>query len=158
MALLVEKAPGEVRNILKNTISKSARKLVTKRMVKDIPKKPLYPIHWASKAQRRKYYATRGFYRGIPTKRTGGITKWSVRTNYTKSKFGEITIDNKGSQNYYRYVIGDWQQRFHARTKWYNIDMRLNEISAEIETIAAEALIDFIDKGIVGLSNKSTSI
>lgn len=37
-------------------------------------KRPTYPIQWDSAKQRRAFFATDGFGRGIPTKRTGQYT------------------------------------------------------------------------------------
>jgi len=42
-------------------------------------RKPTYPINWVSKKQMRAFYATEGFGRGIPTKRTNeGVKSWQI--------------------------------------------------------------------------------
>jgi len=42
--------------------------------------KPTYPIRWDSVKQRKAFFATDGFGRGIPTKRTGATSKaWIAR-------------------------------------------------------------------------------
>jgi hypothetical protein len=42
-------------------------------------KKITYPVKWDSAKQRRAYFATKGFGRGIPTQRTGAYIKsWEV--------------------------------------------------------------------------------
>jgi len=47
-----------------------------------IPGPVKYPIRWTSERQRRAFFATRGFGRGIPTKRTGDVARWGVYVNY----------------------------------------------------------------------------
>jgi|GEM_PF-2604856 len=51
---------------------------IRKRM-KTPGKKPTYPIQWDSVKQRKAFFASNGFGRGIPTKRSGTYTKnWQV--------------------------------------------------------------------------------
>jgi hypothetical protein len=51
---------------------------VRSRLASPAPR-PTYPINWDSPKQQRAYFATDGFGRGIPTKRTGRYQKaWAV--------------------------------------------------------------------------------
>jgi hypothetical protein len=47
-----------------------------------IPGPVKYPIRWTSERQRRAFFATNGFGRGIPTKRTGDVARWGVFVDY----------------------------------------------------------------------------
>lgn len=40
--------------------------------------RPTHPIHWDSERQRRAYFATDGFGRGIPSSRTGSERRWEI--------------------------------------------------------------------------------
>jgi len=63
--------------------------------------KPTYPIRWVSDRQRRAFFATDGFGRGIPTGRTNRYTAaWKV----VKNKDGYSVINDSG---YAKYVGGN---------------------------------------------------
>lgn len=80
------------------------------------PGKPHYPIRWKSERQRRAFFATNGFGRGIPTRRTGDmVRRWKVKTIFTADG-GEISASNDSP--YVRYVQGDDAQPFHLDTGW----------------------------------------
>jgi len=79
--------------------------------------KPIvYPVQWDSAKQRRAFFATNGFGRGIPTKRTGK----------TNSAWKAIRIEN-GAQvgnplAHSRHVSGFKQSRIHrGRWKVFNV-------------------------------------
>jgi len=73
------------------------------------------PYQWQSEKQRRAFFATNGFGRGIPTKRTDTLKNaWTVTTQ--DSNWTMVKIENKSG--YAPFVQGDWQQRGHAADKW----------------------------------------
>lgn len=108
------------------------------------PGAPKYPIRWTSERQRRAFFATDGFGRGIPTRRTGAVSQaWSVTVNYEQItrvqaftanllKFlsrlkvaqppdpppAAVLIDVSNPVSYERYVTGYDQQGFHRDTGW----------------------------------------
>lgn len=62
---------------------------------------PAYPIQWDSDKQRKAFFATDGFGRGIPTKRTGEYAGgWEI-----KSVTNGYQIENK--TEYSKFVGGD---------------------------------------------------
>ena len=80
-------------------------------------RKPTYPIQWDSERQRRASFATDGFGRGIPTKRSNAYIKaWKIRRNPSSQKVqaGYSLINDS---LYARYVggsaYGDGQSRIH---------------------------------------------
>lgn len=77
----------------------------------------VYPIEWKSQRQRRAFFATKGFGRGIPTKRGDALTSsWVVLVGY-QLRLNLITIYNPKS--YAKFVYpGDAQQPFHRNTGW----------------------------------------
>ena len=88
----------------------------------DTPGKVKYPIAWTSEKQRRAFFASDGFGRGIPTQRTGKVQAgWKVTTDKIDGVF-RVRIEN--SVGYSRYVYGTLgkvssnQQQFHKNTGW----------------------------------------
>src|SRR5262245_21771646 len=70
------------------------------------------PIRWKSARQRRAYFASNGFGRGIPSRRTGRLQNaWEITYRpLTKDGVGSITIANTAPEA--RFVIGPFQQPF----------------------------------------------
>jgi len=84
--------------------------------LKEKGKKPTYPIQWDSEKQRKKFFATDGFGKGIPTKRTNEYVKaWTVR------KVGEVGYEIVNEKPYAQYVgggpAGKKQSKIH-RGRW----------------------------------------
>lgn len=83
-----------------------------------------YPIEWTSERQRRAYFATNGFGKGIPYKRKTGkrslMGQWKV-TKYVSKTGNLLTATNDAAV--YPFVAEDpgrvrWWQRFHRNTGW----------------------------------------
>lgn len=87
------------------------------------------PIQWTSERQRKAYFATNGFGRGIPTGRSGRMAKrWQVKSAIQSGRFTITVInDSPGAQ----FVYGTLnmrsfaeamrpKQQFHINTGWLN--------------------------------------
>jgi hypothetical protein len=75
------------------------------------------PIEWQSERQRRAYFATDGFGRGIPSRRTGKLLRaFRVSINGTPRDGVLLVLTN--DTPYVRYVMGDDMQKMHIRTGW----------------------------------------
>lgn len=80
-----------------------------------------YPIAWKSAKQRKAYFATDGFGRGIPTQRSGALGGgWRVTVVYAPNKITSIAARN--DVPYRRFVTGEDQQPFHRNTGWQKDD------------------------------------
>lgn len=99
---------------------------ITRRLSDEPPRRQYpndYPLEWESERQRRAYFATNGFGKGIPYTRTGALAKgWQVVLEQQPGSF-QIVVINRSSAA--RYVYGSlaqdgqrYQQRFHAKTGW----------------------------------------
>ena len=86
-----------------------------------------HPIKWTSDRQRRAFFASNGFGRGIPTQRTGRVRSWVAVIERTRG--GTITARLVNPVSYARFVYGDLnfksravalkpQQQFHRNTGW----------------------------------------
>lgn len=84
------------------------------------PGKVARPIEWQTPKQRRAYFATNGFGKGIPYKRTGKLQKgWKLEFDYG-SNDGLLTLTNPADATI--YVQGSLQQRMHRNTGWPRAD------------------------------------
>lgn len=71
--------------------------------------KPSYPIHWDSEKQRRAFFATGGFGRGIPSKRTGELEGgWQV------VRLGDSGYRLENASAHAKYVTGDAYGQVHS--------------------------------------------
>jgi hypothetical protein len=73
------------------------------------------PYHWQSDKQRRAFFATGGFGRGVPSKRTGKLSGgWQSSVDpYRKTLFNRVP--------YAKYVQGDAQQTGHEIDGWRKV-------------------------------------
>lgn len=70
------------------------------------------PYQWTSEKQRKAFFATDGFGRGIPTVRThDGVNSWTV----TKKDSNWTQVKIEGGN---KFVQGEQQQRGHAADGW----------------------------------------
>ncbi len=73
------------------------------------------PYQWNSDRQRRAFFATKGFGRGIPTIRTGELkASW----NY---EIGKDSVKFINQANYAQFVVGADIQRGHKADGWNNM-------------------------------------
>lgn len=114
-AALMKSVPDVVSIEMARTANKNAPGL--KADLQRTPGPVSYPIHWVSERQRRAFFATKGFGRGIPTRRTGAIAaQWSVEVIYQPNRITAIAASNPSPVR--RFVTGDEQQPFHTITGW----------------------------------------
>jgi hypothetical protein len=79
---------------------------------------PDNPYKWQTEKQRRAFFATDGFGRGIPTERTGETTNaWMMTTK--DSNWTQVKIENDSPGAF--FVQGDGQQRGHKADGWRKV-------------------------------------
>jgi hypothetical protein len=104
----------EMRNAVRPAILLEVRDLVA-----TYPGTVRYPFAFSTDKSRRAYFATKGFGRGIPYKRTGTLARaWEVHYSFAEGK-GQIIVVN--TANAAKYVYGTPRQRQvpgHAHTGW----------------------------------------
>lgn len=88
------------------------------------PDLPEYPLEWQSDRQRKAFFATDGFGKGIPYPRSGRLQEsWYTRLDVQRSGLS-LTLAN--SVPYGPFVVGDLipgrrqnpQQKMHINTGW----------------------------------------
>lgn len=119
---------------------------VGQRAVKALAQAPgpvKYPIRWKSERQRRAFFATNGFGKGIPYRRSGELSAgWKYRV-ITDRDGGALTVFNDVS--YTRFVQGDDAQPFHLNTGWVQAAPTLRRFEAEAEDILIETWFTLTD-------------
>jgi hypothetical protein len=99
-----------------------------------IPGPPVYPIDWTSERQRKAFFASDGFGRGIPTKRTGQIVaEWEGSFEETETG-GLLLLQNWNPA--VQFLQGVNVQQFHLNTGWVQIDDVADDAHAEMSEVA----------------------
>lgn len=77
--------------------------------------------------QRRAYFATDGFGHGIPYERTHALVNaWQAKFQFDEDG-GAFVVENTSPVA--TYVVGEFQQSFHADTGWINAEQVIdNEV------------------------------
>lgn len=97
-----------------------------------------YPIEWTSDVQRRAFFATDGFGRGIPTGRTGELVKsWDAAFEFTPEG-GGFSVWNTAPHA--PYVVGDPQQPMFAG-RWVNAPRALDEFAPVVINDVEQTLL-----------------
>lgn len=94
----------------------------TLNVLRTIPGTPRYPIRWTSKKQRRAFFATNGFGRGIPTQRKGTIAEdWEV-IFVPSQDGGLLVLTNPHPEAKFVQGPQPFGQGFHRDTGWVQVD------------------------------------
>lgn len=98
------------------------------RELRQYPGAVKYPIRWASERQRRAFFATNGFGRGIPTQRTNALKDgWKLVMN-AYGDTARLMVLN--TQDHEIYVTGLRRQPFHEITGWQDSNEIINRHGA----------------------------
>lgn len=129
-------APRNFNRLMKARGSNAAPKALAR--LQQIPGSPRYTgigkrgqavLNWTTDKQRRAFFATDGFGRGIPTRRTGRIAA-AWKTDFIPDAKGGLLIlenDNPAAT----FVQGMDQQGFHADTGWITTSEVSDQFFAE---------------------------
>lgn len=128
------KAPILMRSVMALKVRRLDDEVISKLRVE--PPKPTYPLRWKSAKQRAAYFATNGFGKGIPYRRTGDMLKRWVTLFIPTPDGGDIEVRNDSP--HVDYVQGFDQQPFHIDTGW----VFAPPIIAEADIVATEFMID----------------
>ena len=107
-------------------------------LLKQEPGPPHYPIRWKSERQRRAFFATEGFGRGIPASRSQPPTVlegWELVLSGTGFDM-QASLGN--DVPWARYVQGDDAQPFHLDTGY----VQAAPVFVQYEALTMDALIN----------------
>lgn len=80
------------------------------------PPKVYYPFVWTTEKQRRAFFATNGFGKGIPYNRTSEmVNKWKVDVFISD---GAVIMSASNKSNKVKWVTGKKQQPGHFASGW----------------------------------------
>lgn len=128
-----QKTPALLNTALKRQASKSKSRILGR--LREEPGNPSYPIRWKSEKQRRAFFATDGFGRGIGAPRTHALSEgWTV--DIDGSNFFSMDVYNK--KDYTRFVEGEDKQPFHIDTGWLDANPILRDESERFEDVVIE--------------------
>jgi len=101
----MQSAPRLMTTAYKRNMSRLASRWKQALSAEPPPAQQYYPIHWKTAKQRRAFFATDGFGRGIPSARTHELAKaWKVEV-LSADAGGSIIVSNKNPAA--SYVYGD---------------------------------------------------
>lgn len=131
----IQNMPDKLDNALKGREGQLANSAL--RQITQIPGSPIYPIRWKSQRQKRAYFASKGFCKGIPSRRTYAVLKgWKVIYRRTNDG-GSVSLIN--TEPHMRFVQGDDAQPFHLDTGWVQrrdvVDDFVRETSGQVTDV-----------------------
>lgn len=130
----IKQAPMRMRNGMKGKRGRLANKALNS-LTRE-PGPAVKPIEWSSLRQRRAFFATKGFGRGIPTRRTGKLLEaWKVIFTPEKDG-GAVTMSNDNSAM--PFVQGDRAQQFHKNTGWTQVDDVVDDFMKEASDVVVD--------------------
>lgn len=123
----VRRSGALAKRAFKRQVTRERTQLL--RELRYTPPPPTYPLRWQSEKQRRAFFATNGFGKGIPYQRTGNLNKSWDLTIVESADEMTIAVENAATSTavtalgvrsvaYARFVIGDDAQRMHLDTGW----------------------------------------
>lgn len=93
-------------------------------ILKRAGKRIAYPVHWDSEKQRRAFFATKGFGKGIPYQRTGQYNAgWRIRRNPRPARATEgysLINEVPHAKHVGGNAYGEMQSRIH-RGRWARV-------------------------------------
>lgn len=134
------KAPRAVASALQRTVMPNfVRKALE---ASNYPGPVVYPIEWKSERQRRAFFATNGFGKGIPYKRTGTLkASWF---SDVKQLDDAVEAEVGNSADYARFVIWENQQPFHRNTGWTRFDLTVDALAEQAASDIASLYLDIM--------------
>lgn len=140
LAEQMQKTPKLLETALKRQAGKFKSRLLRELGIEPPP--PDYPLRWASEKQRRAFFATDGFGRGIGAERTHALSQgWKV--DVQGSAFFGLDIYN--TKDYARFVQGDDQQPFHIDTGWPYAPQIISDAIPEYEDVIIDTYFTIAD-------------
>lgn len=136
----VQRAPEFYRNAMRGDQGFATNRALAKLRI--VPGPPIYPIRWTSERQRKAFFASKGFGRGIPAKRGSPpeITR-AWRGEFIPTPDGGIMAlinDAPGVD----FVQGFRAQEFHKDTGWVQLDDVQNDFYRDAGDAAVQVFFE----------------
>jgi hypothetical protein len=136
----LERAPEFYRNAMKGGRGFAANRALA--ALRTVPGPPVHPIRWTSLRQQRAYFASKGFGRGIPSKRGSppAVTAGWRGIFIPTSDGGILALSNEEPQT--DFVQGFRAQGFHKDTGWVQLDDVANDFFEDAEGAAVQVFFE----------------
>jgi hypothetical protein len=141
IAETAQKSPRLMQTAFKRNVSR-----LRSRILDDLTQDPgpvHYPIRWKSERQRRAFFATNGFGKGIPYERTGALQAGYRITAIDDPSGGILQVTN--TTPYANFVVGDDAQPFHLDTGWRQVGTAIANYREEAEDILIDTWFTVTD-------------
>ena len=134
-------ATNKLRLLMKGKQGKIGLKAIA--MLGTIPGGPVYPIRWKSNKQRRAFFASKGFGRGIPTGRKNVIINaWTAEVT-TDPYGGVVRLTNPFDA--WVYIQGSFVQPFHIDSGYVQLKDVADEFIKDGTLVIADAWLEASD-------------
>jgi hypothetical protein len=137
----LEQAPDVVNKLVNEAVNADGDKLLD--ALRQEPGPVVLPIKWKSDKQRKAYFASKGFGRGIPFHRATApnriVDRWKMVVVYEPGALTAVVLENDSPAR--RYVTGSDQQPFHRITGWHDDDVIIAGGQARMVDSVETALI-----------------
>lgn len=115
-----------------------------RRYLRFTPRTPKYPIQWQSERQRRAFFASDGFGKGIPYKRTGELAaSWQIQQKKTANG-ADIVFYNDAPHSV--YVQGDVMQRMHIASGYHSAVDAVDKYAPEYVEVLSTSIDRVLEK------------
>jgi hypothetical protein len=141
----LQRAPEVVNRLVNDAVNETRDQVLAEFRVEPGP--VVYSrngkLDWESDRQRRAYFASNGFGRGIPYQRRTApnrlVDRWRVIVVYEANAITSIIVDNPSPIE--QFVTGLRQQRFHAITGWYRTEEVMDRADRRLTDSVETAII-----------------
>lgn len=134
-------ASNKMRLLMKGRQGRIGLKAIEK--LGHIPGGPVYPIRWKTDKQRRAFFASKGFGRGIPTGRKNVIIK-AWRAEVTTDPYGGV-VRLINPFDAWIYIQGSFVQPFHLDSGYTQLKDVQDEFLDSGTLVIADAWVEAVD-------------
>lgn len=140
------RAPQLTAQVMQRTVSRVAPRALAPFQREGSP--VTYPIRWQSERQRRAFFASNGFGKNIPYRRTGKLNaSYKIGVTTSATELPSVYLTNPVS--YRKFVVGRYQQRMFGG-RWFKERTLIRQarelLADEVETDLIKVLF-IIDEG-----------
>jgi hypothetical protein len=136
----LDRLPERFQNAMKGERGFAANRAI--RALRTVPGPPIHPIRWTNERQRRAYFASKGFGRGVPSRRgsppevTAG---W--RGEFIPTQDGGI-LALINESDHVDFVQGFRAQGFHLDTGWVQLSDVTDDFFRDAEGAAVQVFFE----------------
>lgn len=139
----VRQSPKLMATAMKRNIGRLKSRLLKVRRAEPPPASAAYKLPWTSPKQRRAFFASKGFGKGIPYQRTGKLAAaWDLKVT-TSGEGGsiQITNDNPAAE----FVYGVRRQKMFDKIGWLDAQAQDVKDAAALQVVVEQTWFTIAD-------------